>query len=90
VSGLLRAVGEIACFFLAPVIVVKAQIALFQLIAKVGEIEADQGCFEGWFTETENRISAATQEAGYGRNPRFRRQHADLGPKSAAPIVPIP
>jgi hypothetical protein len=88
VSGLLRAVGEIACFFLAPVIVVKVQIALVHLIAKVGEVEADQGCFEGRFLETENVTLEGAQD--YGRKLGFRRQYAEPRPKSALPIAPIP
>jgi hypothetical protein len=42
--GLLQVVVVIGLFFVAPVIVVGGQIAFFQLVEKLGEVEADQSC----------------------------------------------
>ena len=67
--GLLQAVGAIVLFVLVPVIVVAIQIPLVQLIAKLGEIEADLSSFEGRFTRAENGIPEAPQAAGLGSEP---------------------
>jgi hypothetical protein len=60
--GLSQAVGVIVLFVLVPVIVVATQIPLVQLVAKLGEVEADESSFEDRLTRAENRISEARPE----------------------------
>ncbi|HEY3620022.1 MAG TPA: hypothetical protein VGK96_24705 [Candidatus Sulfotelmatobacter sp.] len=67
--SLLQAVGSIVLFILVPVIVVATQIHLVQLVAKLGQVEADQSSFEGRFTRVENGIPEAPQAAGLGSQP---------------------
>jgi hypothetical protein len=62
--SLLQAVVVIGLFFVVPVIVVGAQIALFQLVAMLGEVEADQSSFEDRLTGAENGILAEPQRVG--------------------------
>jgi hypothetical protein len=64
--GLLQVVVVIWLFFVAPVIVVGAQIAFFQLVAKLGEVEADQSSFGDRLTRAENGILAAPHREGLG------------------------
>ena len=62
---LMRAAGVIALFVLAPGIVVWAQIGLVQLIAKVGEAEADQ-MFRRGFAGGKNAAQAAPRKRRAG------------------------
>jgi hypothetical protein len=61
----LQAVVEIVLFVLAPVIVVATQIALVQLVAKLGEVQADQSSLEGRFTRR-RRHSRGAAGSGAG------------------------
>jgi hypothetical protein len=60
--GLLQAAGVIALFVLAPGIVVWAQISLVQVIAKLGEVEADQNSFRSRLAGGENAVLAAPRK----------------------------
>jgi hypothetical protein len=71
--GLLRAAGVIALFVLAPGIVVWAQIGLVQVIAKLGEVEADQGSFGSRLAGGENAVLAVGSSPAIPRRMRRAR-----------------
>jgi hypothetical protein len=75
----LRAAGVIALFVLTPGIVVWAQIGLVQAVAKLGEIEADQGSFRSRRAGGENAVADVPRTGELGSSPailtRMCRSH---------------
>jgi hypothetical protein len=67
--GVLRAAGVIALFVLAPGLVVWAQIGFVQVIAKLGQIEADQGSFRSRRAGGETAVPDVPRKGELGSSP---------------------
>jgi hypothetical protein len=88
--GLLQVVVVIGLFFVAPVIVVGGQIAFFQLVEKLGEVEADQGSFGARPTGAKNGTLAEPQRGGIVPASAIPMLMCGTCSQVAAPVVPFP